>query len=59
MTKVIAALRAQLNALVFFAGFACLGYGVARWSPPAAYVALGVVLMIVAVWPYLQRTRKP
>lgn len=59
MTKVIALVGAHLNALVFFVGFACLGYGVARWSPAAAYVALGAVLMTVAVWPYLQRKRKP
>jgi len=56
--KVIVLVSAHLNALVFFVGFACLGYGVARWSLPAACVALGAVLMTVAVWPYLGK-RKP
>ena len=51
-------LAANLNAVAFFAGFGLFGYGVARWSPPAAFVTLGLTLMLIAAWPYLRRPRK-
>jgi hypothetical protein len=44
---------AHLNAIVFSVGCALVGYGVSRWSAPAACVLLGSVLMLAAAWPYL------
>jgi len=49
---------AHLNALVFAIGLALVSYGVSRWSAPAAYVLLGLVLMLVAAWPYLPARKK-
>jgi hypothetical protein len=51
------ALRDNANAIVFGAGFVALVRGVALWSPPAAYVVAGGVLMLVGAWPFL-RLRK-
>jgi len=58
VTPVAAAIGAHLNAIVFVVGCALCAYGVSRWSAPAACVLLGIVLMVVAVWPYLRATRK-
>lgn len=54
-----AVLLAHLNAIAFFVGFSLAGYGIARgWSIPAACFWCGVVLMLLAAWPYLQPRRK-
>jgi hypothetical protein len=50
-------LRDNANAIVFGAGFVALVRGVALWSPAAAYVVAGGVLMLVGAWPFL-RLRK-
>lgn len=46
------------NTLVFALGLIVLCGSVARWSAPLAGALLGVVLMIVAVWPLLRMMRK-
>ena len=48
------ALRENANTVVFVAGLLTLLRGVALWSPPAAYIVAGVVLMLVGVWPFLR-----
>jgi hypothetical protein len=54
----VALLLAHLNAIVFSAGGALVGYGMSRWSAPAACVLLGSILMLAAAWPYLGPPRK-
>ena len=56
--KIGLVLLAHLNAVAFFSGFAVATYGVSRWSVPAALVAAGLVLMLIAAWPFLQQRRK-
>ena len=51
-------LTGHLNTIVFLVGFAVFGYGVSLWSAAAAYVLLGIVLMVVAAWPYLPARKK-
>lgn len=49
---------ANPNTIVFLVGLTVLCGSVARWSAPLAGALLGVVLMIVAVWPLLRMMRK-
>lgn len=52
------ALRENLHTLLYLSGLALVCDGVAGWSVPAAEIVAGVVLMAMAVWPYLHaRTR--
>lgn len=44
--------------LVFVAGAAWLYHGVAAFSPPAANVIAGALLMAVGAYPYLRLKRK-
>lgn len=39
-------------------GFVSLVYGVSLWSVPASWIAAGVILLSIAVWPPLRRLRK-
>lgn len=50
-------LLTHLNAIAFFAGFALVGYGISRWSLPAAFVTCGFSLMMLAAWPYIRWPR--
>ena len=56
--KIGLVLLAHLNAVAFFSGFALSGYGVSRWSPAAACVAAGLVLMLIAAWPFLHTPKR-
>jgi hypothetical protein len=51
-------LAANVNALVFLAGYAVFYVGLAGFSRPAANTVSGLLLMGVAAWPYLARMRK-
>jgi len=51
-------LLGQLNAVAFVAGFVTLLVSVAQWSGPTAGVLGGSVVMAIAAWPYVRRTRK-
>ena len=59
LRALVAALAQNLNALVYMLGFTLLCLGVAGWSVPAAEVTAGLLLMVMAVWPYVRPTRKP
>jgi hypothetical protein len=48
----------DLSDLIGLIGFVSLLYGLAQWSQPAAYVTAGVLLMGLAVAPYLRKARK-
>jgi hypothetical protein len=48
----------NINGFLFVVGFALLSAGIAAWSPPAAAVVAGVVLMALGLWPYIT-IRKP
>ena len=39
------------------AGASCVLYGVSTWSPAAAWVLGGVLLMTLAVWPALRKAK--
>ena len=58
LVALLAWLAENLNALVYVLGFALLCLGVAGWSVPAAEVTAGLLLMVMAVWPYVRPTRK-
>ena len=58
LRALVAVLAQNLNALVYALGFALLCLGVAGWSVPAAQVVAGLLLMVMAVWPYVRPTRK-
>jgi hypothetical protein len=47
-------LLGHANACVFGIGLVAALRGIALWSPPAAYVVGGTVLMFVGAWPYLR-----
>lgn len=47
-------LASNPNAAVFACGLCVLCASVARWSGPLAGTIFGVVLMLVAAWPFLQ-----
>lgn len=51
--RLLAGVLANLNALLFAAGLVVLYVGLAGWSRPLAWTVLGVILMLVAVWPIL------
>jgi hypothetical protein len=55
MRKALRGFWAQVGAddLVFAAGLVVLCASVAHWSGAVAGVILGVVLMLVAIWPIL------
>jgi len=44
----------ERDVLAVVAGVSLL-YGVSRWSDPAAWVLVGALLLLVAVWPYTGR----
>ena len=58
LRALLAVLAQNLNALVCALGFALLCLGVAGWSVPAAQVVAGLLLMVMAAWPYVRPTRK-
>lgn len=52
-----ALLFANVNALIFAAGFGTFVAGLSAWSRPLAAMVAGGLLMLLGVWPYLQRRR--
>jgi len=48
-------LLANVNALIFVAGFVVFVAGVSAYSGPLAAVVAGGLLMLMGVWPYLRR----
>ena len=48
----------NVNGCAFVSGFGLLYLGVRGFSPPAADVVAGVVLMAIGAWPYVLRMRK-
>ena len=56
--KVLAAVLENVNGCAFVSGFGLLYLGVRGFSPPAADVVAGVVLMAIGAWPYVLRMRK-
>jgi hypothetical protein len=44
----------NVNACVFGLGFLAALRGVSLWSPAAAWVTAGVVLMAIGAWPFLR-----
>lgn len=60
MSKVAAFVLENVNGVAFVAGAVWLYLGVAGYSPHAANVLLGAILMTIGVLPYLlRRKRKP
>jgi hypothetical protein len=55
--KTLALLVAQRTTLLFVTGFAVAYTGAAALSPPIANLGSGVLMMTLAVWPYLTRAR--
>lgn len=53
--KLAEVLAEQLHTVIFVAGFGLAYFGLWQWSAPAANVAAGLVLMLVAVAPFLRR----
>lgn len=53
--RVRAQVQENLNGLVFAVGLALLLVGVRAWSPAAAYVVAGAIVMAVAAVPYLMK----
>lgn len=47
--------KAHANTVVFSAGLVILCLSIAVVSPPTAGMVLGLVLILVAVWPFLFR----
>ncbi len=56
--QIAAFLVENLTAVFFVAGFLTFYLGVAGFSRPAANMAAGVLLMTIAVVPYVRRQRK-
>ncbi len=56
MSTFLRALAQNVNALLFLLGFAVLYVGVSGWSVPAARVIAGLLIILLALWPYLKRT---
>lgn len=52
--RMLALLLANAHTLVFVLGFVLLYVGLAGWSVPAARVVAGLVLMLVALAPYIR-----
>lgn len=50
-----ALLLANVNALIFLAGFGVFVAGLAAYSRPLAAVVAGGLLMLLGTWPYLRR----
>lgn len=59
MKALIAFGRDNANTLVFVLGALWCYDGMKGFSIPAANVVVGVVLMALGAYPYLQRKRKP
>lgn len=57
MNRVLALLVAQRTTLLFVCGFAVAYTGAAALSPAIANLGSGVLMMTLAVWPYLTRAR--
>jgi hypothetical protein len=53
MKAVMRALRVNANTAVFVLGLMVLCASVSQWSQPLAGTIVGVVLMVVALWPFL------
>lgn len=51
--RYVAQLAQNVNALAFIVGFAALYVGVSGFSRPAANIVAGVLIMVIAVRPYL------
>ena len=58
LDRIGAVIAANPNACVFAIGLAVLCASVWQWSPVVAGVTLGLVLMTIAAWPLLGRTRQ-
>lgn len=50
-------MASNLNGATFVVGFAAMSYGLASWSIPLAAVVAGVVLMGLAVYPFLRASK--
>jgi hypothetical protein len=59
VNKAVAALLENVNGIAFLGGAVWLYVGVAGFSPHAADVVAGGVLMAAGSYPYLKRKRKP
>lgn len=55
----LAGYRLNPRALVFGCACALVWSGVRHWSPPAARIALGLILFIGLVWPEGRREKSP
>lgn len=57
MRNVLALVTGQAKTLLFVAGFVWFYIGVAGFSVPAARMIAGLLLMAMALYPYLRRAK--
>ena len=55
MRRLIFALDARQQPICAVGGVGAVVYGVAHWSPAAAWIVFGLVLIAIAIGPVLRR----